>query len=82
MSGLEYYITSIGFHKRETFSDSYGSWGAVLWELGLELVPGDRKDSARWRLGGMLVALLKAAKPKCACFFSSEWIYLALKEDS
>lgn len=54
-----------------------------MWELGLELVPGDRKDLARWRrLGGTRVALPKAARPDCASLFTSEWICLALPEDS
>lgn len=43
-----------------------------MWELGLELVPGDRKDLARWRrLGGTWVALPKAASPVSG----SVWLY-------
>ena len=44
-----------------------------MQELDLELVPEDGKDSARWgSVGGMLVALPKAAGLECACLFNSE----------
>lgn len=41
--------------------------------LELELVPGGRKDLAKWRrLEGMLVTLPKAARLEYACLFHSE----------
>lgn len=43
-----------------------------MQELDLVLVPEDGKDSARRSVGGMLVALPKAAGLECACLFNSE----------
>lgn len=50
MSGLEYYLTDIGFQRERDFVCISGGWGGLMQELGFELVPGDRKDVARWKV--------------------------------